>query len=140
MISLEHVNVVVRDIPETLTFYQAAFPHWKVRGGGSGEWYGKPRKWVHFGDDYHYLAFSDHGKTAARDLKGDQVGLAHYAFTVSNLEALIQRLQNAGYQVAIWGGNDDTQKSVYFIDPNGIEVEFVQYLVDLPELRNQYVD
>ncbi len=34
MIQLEHVNLVVKDIPEMLTFYKAAFPHWYVRDEG----------------------------------------------------------------------------------------------------------
>ena len=36
MIQLEHVNLVVKDIPEMLTFYKAAFPHWYVRDEGKG--------------------------------------------------------------------------------------------------------
>ncbi|MFA0724985.1 VOC family protein, partial [Vibrio sp. 10N.222.49.E5] len=38
MIQLEHVNLVVKDIPEMLVFYKAAFPHWYVRDEGKGEW------------------------------------------------------------------------------------------------------
>lgn len=48
MIQLEHVNLVVTDLERSLHFYQAAFPHWKVRGGGESSWYGKARKWLHF--------------------------------------------------------------------------------------------
>ncbi|RLV61669.1 VOC family protein [Parashewanella curva] len=138
MIRLEHVNIVVRDLDETLAFYQAAFPHWKVRGGGENIRYGMASNWLHFGDDYHYLAFSDHGIEDGRDLKTSQIGLAHIAFTVSNLDALIIRLESAGYQIAINGAEDPSHKSVYFIDPNGIEVEFVEYLTDLPSERNRY--
>jgi hypothetical protein len=28
------------------------------------------------------------------------------------------------------------RKNVYFVDPSGFEVEFVEYLSDLPEERN----
>ena len=52
MLYLEHLNLVVQDIPSALTFYQAAFPHWRVRDSGKSEWYGKQRKWLHFGDEY----------------------------------------------------------------------------------------
>ncbi len=52
---LEHLNLVVNDLDESLVFYKAAFPHWRVRGGGESVWHGTPRKWLHFGDDYHYL-------------------------------------------------------------------------------------
>mgnify|MGYP000476914911 CR=1 FL=1 len=138
MITLEHVNLVVRDIEKTLAFYQAAFPHWTVRGGGISEWYGKPRNWVHFGDNYQYLAFNDDGVGENRDLKGHQVGLAHFAFVTSDIKGVIERLAQAGFAVDKQGAEDAYRENVYYIDPNGYEVEFVQYLSDLPNDRNRY--
>ncbi len=138
MITLEHVNLVVADIEQSLTFYQAAFPHWAVRGGGVAKWYGKPRNWVHFGDDYQYLALNDNGIGENRDLTGHQIGLAHFAFVTSDIQGVIDRLAQAGFPVAKDGVDDDYLKNVYFIDPNGYEVEFVQYHTDLPSLRNRY--
>lgn len=133
---LEHVNLVVSDIPAQLRFYEAAFPHWQVRTSGAGDWYGKPRRWLHFGDDHQYLAFSDDGEGQNRDLEGHQVGLAHFAFTTDNLDALIQRLVAAGYAVAKEGADAPHRRNVYFLDPAGFEVEFVQYLSDVPSERN----
>ncbi len=69
MIQLEHVNLVVKDIPEMLKFYQAAFPHWHVRDEGQGEWSGKPRNWLHFGDEYQYIALSDHARVKTEILQ-----------------------------------------------------------------------
>ncbi len=136
MLHLEHVNLVVKDIPATLKFYQAACPHWGVRASGSGDWYGKPRQWLHFGDDYQYLALSDNGEGLNRDLEGHQVGLAHFAFVTSNMDALIQRLQDAGFAIAKDGADEPWRRNIYFIDPAGFEVEFVQYLSDVPNQRN----
>jgi len=138
MIQLEHINLVVKDIPRALTFYQAAFPHWQVRGGGKSDWYGKPRNWIHFGDDYQYLSFNDNGVDENRDLEGHKVGLAHFAFVTSDIKGVIKRLENAGFQIAIESAGDQYRENVYFIDPDGYEVEFVEYLTDLPELRNRY--
>jgi len=138
MITLEHVNLVVSDIEETLTFYKAAFPHWTVRGGGASEWYGKPRNWVHFGDDYQYLAFNDGGAGENRDLTGHQMGLAHFAFVTSDIKGVVTRLAQAGFAVDKEGAEDEYRSNVYYVDPNGYEVEFVQYLSDVPELRNRY--
>lgn len=138
MITLEHVNLVVRDIDQTLAFYQAAFPHWSIRGGGISEWYGKPRNWVHFGDNYQYLAFNDDGVGNNRDLTGHQVGLAHFAFAINDMKGLIERLAQAGFAVDKQGAEDTYRENVYFVDPNGYEVEFVQYHSDLPNDRNHY--
>jgi catechol 2,3-dioxygenase-like lactoylglutathione lyase family enzyme len=136
MIYLEHVNLVVSDIPEMLSFYQAAFPHWKVRDKGAGEWYGKPRNWIHFGDEYQYLALSDHGEGENRNLEGHQLGLAHFAYVTNNIEAVIKRLVEAGFKVDKEGADEPFRKNAYFIDPAGYEVEFVEYLSDVPEQRN----
>ncbi len=138
MITLEHVNLVVSDIDTTLTFYQAAFPHWTVRGGGASEWYGKPRNWVHFGDDYQYLAFNDDGIGENRNLSGHQIGLAHFAFVTSDIKGIIERLAQAGFSVDKEGAKDEYRSNVYYVDPNGYEVEFVQYYSDLPSSRNNY--
>ncbi len=133
---LEHINLIVNDFNTMLRFYGAAFPHWKIRSEGTGEWYGKARKWLHFGDDYHYIAMSDNGEGENRDLTGHQLGLAHFAYVVKNVDRLIERLEQAGYQVDKQGAEHPHRKNVYFIDPMGFEVEFVEYLSDLPEERN----
>jgi len=138
MIHLEHVNLIVRDIEETLTFYRAAFPHWSIRGGDKGEWSGKPRNWVHFGDDYQYLAFGDNGVGENRDLAGHQIGLAHFAYVTDDITGVIQRLAEAGFSIAKDGMEDEYRQNIYFLDPNGYEVEFVQYNTDVPSLRNRY--
>lgn len=137
MMQLEHINLVVSDIPKMLRFYQAAFPHWFVRDEGSGEWYGKPRNWLHFGDDYQYIAMSDHGEGDNRELAGYQVGFAHFAFMTSNIDAVILRLNNAGFPIAKDGAQEPHRRNIYFVDPAGFEVEFVQYLSDLPSERNR---
>lgn len=133
---LEHVNLVVTDINKSLSFYQAAFPHWRVRSKGHGEWNGKPRTWIHFGDDYQYLALSDHGEGENRKLAGYQVGLAHFAYVVTNLASLIQRMGTAGFPVDKGSNLNPFRRNAYFIDPDGFEVEFIEYVSDIPEERN----
>ena len=138
MIHLEHLNLVVKDMQKTLDFYQVVFPHWKVRGGGTSDWYGHPRNWLHFGDDYHYLTFNDNGTGDNRDLKSHQVGLAHFAFVTNDIKGLMSRLQHAGFLEKIPFEKNENRGNVYYLDPNGYEVEFVTYYSDLPALMNQY--
>ncbi|MFK3861910.1 VOC family protein [Pseudoalteromonas rhizosphaerae] len=133
---LEHVNLVVDDVEAMLHFYKAAFPYWSIRSQGEGEWHGKPRKWLHFGDDFQYLALSDHGEQHNRDLTGHQVGLAHFAYVTNNIAAVISRLESAGYSIDKSGAVNPFRKNVYFIDPAGFEIEFVEYLSDIPSERN----
>ncbi len=135
-IKIEHINLVVSNIEEMLKFYQAAFPHWGIRSEGESQWHGKARSWLHFGDDYQYLALSDNGVDKNRDLSGHQIGLAHFAFSVTNLSALINRLDDAGFDVDKIGADNPFRKNIYFIDPAGYEVEFIEYLSDIPSERN----
>ncbi|WP_019613847.1 VOC family protein [Psychromonas ossibalaenae] len=136
MIRLEHLNLVVKDIQISLAFYQAAFPEWIIRDGGESEWYGKPRNWVHFGDHNLYLTLNDNGEQESRKLTGHQVGIAHFAFEVGDIEGLTHRLQNAGFKPRIRGPEHPFRQNIYFIDPDGNEVEFVQYFSDLTAQRN----
>ncbi|CAM2919958.1 VOC family protein [Pseudoalteromonas distincta] len=133
---LEHVNLVASDIDSMLKFYQAVFPHWSVRSEGRGDWHGKPRRWVHFGDDTHYIAISDHGEGENRNLSGHQVGFAHFAYVTNNLNEVVIRLNKAGFGISKQGSENPFRKNVYFIDPSGFEVEFVEYLSDIPSERN----
>lgn len=136
MIQLEHLNLVVTNIDKALTFYQAAFPHWRVRDKGQQTWYGVKRNWLHFGDDYQFLTFNDDGCGDNRDLTGHQVGLAHFAFVTNNIDGVILRLKSAGFEIAKSGADEPYRRNVYFVDPDGFEVEFVQYLSDQPDERN----
>ena len=99
-------------------------------------WYDKPSNWIHFGDDYQYLALSDHGEGDNRDLTGHSVGLAHIAFEVTNIDAMIERLAQHGFDIALDGADSRVRKNVYFLDPDGFEVEFIEYLTDIPAERN----
>lgn len=136
MIRLEHINLVVKDIATSLTFYKAAFPEWEIRDSGEGEWSGKAREWLHFGDDTTYISFNNNALSASRDLTGHQAGLAHFAFEISNLKALQQRLLNAGFDYRVRGDDNPYRHNIYYIDPDGNEIEFVQYFSDLKSQRN----
>lgn len=136
MIRLEHINLVVKDMEASLQFYQAAFPHWFVRLRGNDSWYGTARQWCHFGDDYNFITFNDNGDGAARDLQSNAIGLTHLGFEVVDLAALEIRLKSAGFTPSHQGPQHQFRRNIYFIDPSGIEVEFVQYTSEIPEQRN----
>lgn len=133
---IEHINMVVKDMPSTLAFYQSAFPHWQIRTQGKGDWYGTARQWLHFGDEYNYLTFNDAGTNQPRDLRSNDMGIAHLGFEITNLDALQQRMNENGFSPSHAGATHPHRRNVYYIDPNGVEVEFVEYLSDVPAERN----
>ncbi len=138
MVRVEHVNLVVADIPATLTFLQTALPTWRVRGEGSSQWYGSPRRWLHFGTDDSYITLNDAGTGSNRDLRSLNVGLAHVGLEVDDVDAVRARLVQAGYEIATIGADHPHRKTIYFHDPAGFEFEFIQYKSKEPAERNLY--
>lgn len=139
MVRFEHANLVVTNIDKTLDFIQTAFPDWRIRGQGEMKWYGKPRRWMHVGDDDTYITLNNDGEGKNRDLTGHQPGLAHLGFVVDDIDAIIQRLETKGYQIDVEGADHPYRKNIYFQDPEGFQFEFVEYLSDKPAEKNEYI-
>jgi len=45
-------------------------------------------------------------------------------------------MQNAGFEPFNHGPEHSFRQNLYYIDPNGVEVEFVEYMSDEPRERN----
>ncbi len=138
MVKLEHINLVVKDINASSDFIQTAFPDWSIRGQGQNEWYGNTRNWVHIGTQEYYITLNDNGQSSNRNLKSNNLGLAHIGFQVDDLDGIAKRLQDKGYEIATIGAEHPYRKTLYFIDPAGFEFEFIEYFSDKPDLKNQY--
>ena len=54
----------------------------------------------------------------------------------NDINAVVERLVSAGYEIDKHGPENPYRKNVYFIDPAGFEVEFVEYFSDIPSERN----
>ncbi len=138
MVRFEHANLVVTDLAATLDFIQTAFPKWIVRGQGEMAWKGKPRRWLHVGDDATYITLNDNGEGENRELAGHKPGLAHLGFEVDDVDGITERLQNRGFKIDILGADHPFRKTVYFVDPEGFQFEFIQYYSQNPAERNLY--
>lgn len=140
---LEHVNLVVTEIDPTAKFLIAAFPNWRVRGEGGGEWAGAPRRWAHIGDDDNYITLNEFKIPAAargrhRDLQSAEPGLAHLGFEVSDLDAVVERLSDAGYEPHHLGETHPHRRNLYYVNEEGLEFEFVEYSSATPSEKNLY--
>ena len=135
---LEHANITVRDIDATLHFIQAALPAWRVRGGGTMDWYGKPIRWVHVGTDHSYLALQSGGVGDEIDWTSHQVGTKHIGIVVASVDAVVERLVSAGHALDHWGGTDAHRRSAYFICRGSVQFEFVEYSSEVAAERNRY--
>ena len=75
-------------------------------------------------------------KVKLRDFESNDLGLSHFAYVCGDIDGVIHRLEAAGFEISNEGAQSEFRKNIYFIDPNGFEVEFVQYLSDIPSERN----
>jgi catechol 2,3-dioxygenase-like lactoylglutathione lyase family enzyme len=131
---MEHANITVKNLDDSVQFFQTAFPQMQIRGNGSTA----QSKWLHLGSESTYLALNERGAT--NEVQGDYEhnGINHIGFVVEDVEAIANRLLAAGYarnypkQVQRYRLRD------YFLDADGNEYEFVQYLSDKAEERNDY--
>lgn len=119
---LEHVNMSVADLEQTIAFYQELLGL-KVRWRGSNA-SGEPA--AHIGDDRHYLALFEIGERERTEADYGQLGLNHFGFVVDDLDAAKQKLANLHVEPTMEADYEPGRR-LYFLDPNGVEVELVQY-------------
>lgn len=131
---LEHANITVSNLQEAIRFFQIAFPHFKIRGGGNGL-----REWVHLGDDDTYIAINQAKQNHSKiDKNYDKVGINHLGFVVPNVEEIADNLLSSGYKRDFPKEVEQFRIRDYFADADGNQYEFVQYLSEVPEEKNSY--
>lgn len=133
-IYLEHANITVNNLQETLKFFQTAFPNFKIRGGGN-----ETREWVHFGDEDTYLTINQAIEKDEKNGKNyDRIGINHLGFVVQNVEEIAANLLRNGYKRDYPKQVEQFRIRDYFADPDGNQYEFIQYLSEVAEERNKY--
>ena len=135
-VRLDHANLSVRDIDETTRFLQTAFPDFRVRAEGKRM---TGARWSHVGNDETYVALNEATATTDQWVPyGGKPGLNHLGFEVDDAEALRARMRTAGYPDTTVPNSHPARTRVYFNDLDGNDWEFVQYLTDDPDKRNDY--
>ena len=135
-IRLEHANIIVRDIDATVRFIETAFPSFRIRHDAVHN----GRRWLHIGSDDTYIALNEATAEPAEPWQpySGKPGVNHLAFEVDDVDALGGRLRDAGFADSTVPNSHPYRKRVYFMDPDGNDWEFVQYLTADPARRNDY--
>lgn len=121
---LEHVNLTVKDLNRSIDFYRDLL-------GMEIRWQGKTtdgKLAAHIGDEKCYLALFQApiaGSTIGKR-NYDEVGFNHFGFVVDDLDTLRKQLIDQGITPHL-EADYEPGKRLYFIDPDGFEVELVQY-------------
>jgi catechol 2,3-dioxygenase-like lactoylglutathione lyase family enzyme len=133
---LEHVNVTATDVDATVHFFQTAMPELTIRGEGTGE---VCERWVHLGTSTSYIAIEDRGvRETGPHVAYEHSGVNHLGFVVADSEAVARRLRAGGYREGKHNLDHRFRRRYYFYDPDDAQVEFVEYLTDRSDERNDY--
>lgn len=121
----EHVNLSCHDLEASRQFYQTLFPDWMVRAEGETS----VSRWMHFGDRQFYLALN-HAPHAKRDHQAyESIGVNHVGFVISDGDKMKALLDRAGIEYYTYD-SPETKHRIYVNDPDGNEIELVEYQAD----------
>ena len=134
---LEHANLCVSDIDGMIKFLQTALPDFIVRHDETDN---DGDRWVHIGNDKTYIALNNSTQKGSSDWTpySGKPGVNHLGYMVDSVEQVRSRLQAAGYIESTVANNHPFRKRLYFYDPEGRDWEFVEYLSENLEERNDY--
>jgi catechol 2,3-dioxygenase-like lactoylglutathione lyase family enzyme len=125
-VRLEHAFVSVRSVGASLAFYGKLIPEWVVRWDGKGM---SGDRWVHFGPDgdaqVGYLSLCEFPDAPASDEPYSSIRIQHVGFTHPDVDGLVSRLEREGIRPTE-RVDDGRYRRVYFADPDGHALEFVQ--------------
>ncbi len=122
MLILEHVNLTVSDLDRSIDLYCRLFDY-RVRWRGTLT-DGRPA--AHVGTDEHYLALFQAKEPGRVENDYTEVGLNHFGLVVDDLDSLQVRLRELGITPTAEQDYEPGRR-VYFFDPDGIEIELIQY-------------
>ena len=132
---LEHVNLNVGDAARVTPFLLAAFPDFRIRGGGVDT---EGRPWCHVGDDDSYFALTSVGSGRARTADDATAGLNHVGIEVDDVDAVRARLIAAGFVPYSTLDDHPARRRMYCFDAEGTDWEFVEYRTSDRSRRNDY--
>ena len=135
---LEHANLCVLDIDGMIKFLQTALPDFIIRYDETDT---DGDRWVHIGNDKTYVVLNNSTQKDFSDWApySGKPGVNHLGYMVDSVELVRNRLRAGGYIESTVENNHPFRKRLYFYDPEGRDWEFVEYLSENLEERNDYI-
>lgn len=128
-VRLEHALLDVGNLSRSLEFYAKLLPRWTVRWEGRNDMGGR---WAHFGPPGEgqpgYLSLYElPGAGPSGEGYGSIARIEHVGFAAPDVEGMVERLATDGIRPTD-RVDDGKYRRVYFTDPDGHNLEFVQKL------------
>lgn len=123
----EHVNLNCRDLDATRAFYQRLFPDWVVRAEGEANGI----RWMHLGNPQFYLSLNETPEATRSHQTYSGIGINHVGFVIDDSDAITALLQANGLNYYTYI-SPETRLRIYVDDPDGNEIELVEYNPDYP--------
>jgi catechol 2,3-dioxygenase-like lactoylglutathione lyase family enzyme len=122
---LEHVNLTVTDLDASVAFY-CKLLDFKVRWEGQALATKGTVRASHVGNDRVYLSLFEAEETGRTSADYGRAGMNHFGFVVDDLDDARRRLADLG-GTPHFAPEYDPGRRIYVFDPDGIEIELVQY-------------
>jgi catechol 2,3-dioxygenase-like lactoylglutathione lyase family enzyme len=126
-IRFEHINVSCKNLEATQKFYQTLFSDWYVRSEGVFQ----GRRWLHLGNNQFYLALNDETDQERLHTPYESIGINHVGFVIKDGEAMKKLLDAEGIEYYTMTATE-TKYRIYVNDPDGNEIELVEYNPEYP--------
>jgi catechol 2,3-dioxygenase-like lactoylglutathione lyase family enzyme len=121
----EHINLSCKNIDTSKEFYQTLFPNWYVRAEGVYN----GRRWMHLGDNQFYLALNDEPEQEHVHIAYENIVINHVGFVIKDGEAMKNLLDDEKIEYYTMSA-PETKHRIYINDPDGNEIELVEYNPD----------
>ncbi|MBD2362068.1 VOC family protein [Anabaena minutissima FACHB-250] len=122
----EHINIACQDIDATKNFYQTLFPDWYVRAEGVSN---EGDRWIHFGNNQFYFALNNYPEQKRVHQIYENIGINHVGFVIEDGEAMQKLLDKEDIEYYTMSA-PETKHRIYVTDPDGNEIELVEYQPD----------
>ncbi|MBB4843215.1 putative enzyme related to lactoylglutathione lyase [Paucibacter oligotrophus] len=133
---VEHAQIFVVDLDRTATFYLELFPEWRIRGRGREVAGSRRYNWIHIGDDHTYLAFRGGYEGMSEPAPSVEKQCNHVGIVVPEIAEKERVLRQLGAPMV--RSTHPARVRVYTRDPDGYEIELIQYLSEEVGARNDY--
>lgn len=125
LVRFEHLNLSCKSIDATRKFYQTLFPDWSVRAEGVSN----GSRWIHLGNHQVYLALNDDPVGKRVHEIYENIGINHVGFVIEDGDAMKTWLEQQGIEYYTMTAFE-TKHRIYVTDPDGNEIELVEYNPD----------